>query len=299
MHRFGPFEVDFAASELRRSGSQVRIQEQPLRILEILLDQPGELVSRERLRERLWPSDTFVDFERSLNAAVAKLRQALHDSADHPVYVETVARKGYRFIAPVTETAAEPDPAQTASGWSRRRAALLAVAALVICASAALLAWAKLRHQSLDTPGAPHDSGTLRFTVAMPEGTEIADAPYVPNAAISPDGQALALVVSPTGTVAGSIWIRPLASEVARRLDGTEGAALPFWSPDSREIGFFAGGQLKSVAASGEPVRVLCDSAELPFGASWGREGVIVYSAGSQLYSVNASGGPCRQLTRF
>ncbi|HEY3455330.1 MAG TPA: winged helix-turn-helix domain-containing protein [Bryobacteraceae bacterium] len=294
MHRFGPFEVDFAASELRRSGSQVRIQEQPLRILEILLEQPGELVSRERLRERLWPSDTFVDFERSLNAAVAKLRQALHDSADRPVYVETVARKGYRFIAPVTEIGAEPQPAQTDSGPSRPRAALLAVAALVVCASAALLAWAKFRHA-----GALHDGETLRFTVAMPEGTEIADAPYVPNAAISPDGRALAFVASPTGTVAGSIWIRLLASEVARRLDGTEGAALPFWSPDSRQIGFFAGGQLKSVAASGEPVRVLCDSAELPFGASWGREGVIVYSAGSQLYSVNASGGPCRQLARF
>src|SRR5690348_65432 len=126
MHRFGPFEVDFATSELRRSGSRVRIQEQPLRILEILLERPGELVSRERLRERLWPSDTFVDFERGLNAAVAKLRQSLHDSADHPVYVETVARKGYRFIAPVTDMAAEPEPVQIASRPRRRRVALLA-----------------------------------------------------------------------------------------------------------------------------------------------------------------------------
>lgn len=133
----------------------------------------------------------------------------------------------------------------------------------------------------------------------MPEGTEIAGAPYVANAAISPDGRTLALVVSPTGTLTGSIWIRPLASEAARRLDGTEGATLPFWSPDSREIGFFAGGQLKSVAASSGPVRVLCDSGELAYGASWGRADVIVYSAGDQLYSVNAGGGPCRQLTRF
>jgi DNA-binding winged helix-turn-helix (wHTH) protein len=106
--------VDFSASELRQSGSRVRIQEQPLRLLEILLEQPGEPVTRERLREALWASDTFVDFERSLNAAVAKLRQALHDSADRPVYVETVARKGYRFIAPVTPMAALPE--QTVSG---------------------------------------------------------------------------------------------------------------------------------------------------------------------------------------
>lgn len=81
MRRFGPFEVDFSTSELRKSGSRVRIQEQTLRLLEILLEQPGDLVTREQVRERLWPSYTFVDFERSLNAAVAKLRQALHDSA--------------------------------------------------------------------------------------------------------------------------------------------------------------------------------------------------------------------------
>src|SRR5690242_9944821 len=290
MHRFGPFEVDFATSELRRSGSRVRIQEQPLRILEILLEQPGELVSRERLRERLWPSDTFVDFERSLNAAVAKLRQALHDSADRPVYVETVSRKGYRFIAPVTE-ATEPEPAPITSRPSRRRAALLAAAALVVCASVILLVWAKFRHRET-----LNDGGSIRFTVAMPEGTELADASYAANAVISPDGRALALVLSPTGTVARSIWIRPFASEAARRLEGTEGATLPFWSPDSREIGFFAGGQLKSVAAANGSVRVLCDSGELAYGASWGRADVIVYSAGDHLYAVNAGGGPCRQL---
>src|SRR3954454_14506771 len=138
MQRFGPFEVDFATSELRRSGSRVRIQEQPLRILEILLEQPGELITRERLRDRLWPSDTFVDFERSLNAAVAKLRQALHDSADRPVYVETVARKGYRFIAPVTPMAAVPEQtgaAPTRAASIRRRIAFLAA----VCAGAVVL----------------------------------------------------------------------------------------------------------------------------------------------------------------
>ena len=79
----------------------MHIQEQPLRILGALLERPGELVTREELRERLWPAETFVNFERSLNAAVAKLRQVLADSAEQPRYVETVARRGYRFIAPV------------------------------------------------------------------------------------------------------------------------------------------------------------------------------------------------------
>src|SRR3954452_661191 len=103
MPRFGPFEVDFTTSELRKSGTRVRIQEQPLRILETLLATPGEIVTREELRDRLWPSGTFVDFDGSLNAAVGKLRQSLNDSADRPRYVETVARKGYRFIGSVTE----------------------------------------------------------------------------------------------------------------------------------------------------------------------------------------------------
>src|ERR1051325_9549988 len=104
MPRFGPFEVDFAKAEMHKSGVRIRIQEQPLRILETLLEKHGELVTREELRDRLWPADTFVDFERSLNAAVGKLSQSLNDSADRPLYIETVARKGYRFIAPVIES---------------------------------------------------------------------------------------------------------------------------------------------------------------------------------------------------
>jgi DNA-binding winged helix-turn-helix (wHTH) protein len=120
MPRFGPFEI--AEGKLLKNGIRVRIQEQPLRILESLLDRPGELVTREELRDRLWQSDTFVDFERSLNAAVAKLRQCLNDSAEQPLYVETIARKGYRFIAPVTgDTVPEVLPAPTSETMPRPR----------------------------------------------------------------------------------------------------------------------------------------------------------------------------------
>src|SRR3954452_1465481 len=103
MPQFGPFEIDFAKSEMLKHGTRIRIQEQPLAILKALLERPGEIVTREELRDLLWPAGTFVDFERSLNAAVGKLRRSLNDSADRPLYVETLARKGYRFIAPVTE----------------------------------------------------------------------------------------------------------------------------------------------------------------------------------------------------
>ena len=99
---FGVFEVDTRSGELRRQGSKVKLQEQPFQVLVSLLERPGEVVTREELTKRLWPDNTFVDFERGLNAAVAKLRLALNDSAEQPLYVETVARKGYRFIATVS-----------------------------------------------------------------------------------------------------------------------------------------------------------------------------------------------------
>src|ERR1700741_3802493 len=96
--QFGVFEVDFRAGELRRRGGKVKLQEQPLQILQILLESPGEVVTREELQQRIWPSDTFVDFDHGLNNAIRRLREALGDSADTPRYIETLARRGYRFI---------------------------------------------------------------------------------------------------------------------------------------------------------------------------------------------------------
>jgi DNA-binding winged helix-turn-helix (wHTH) protein len=99
--RFGMFEVDLAAGELRKSGARVRLQEQPFQVLAYLLQHPGEIVTREELRQKLWPADTFVDFDHSLNTAVNKVREALGDSASSPRYLETVARRGYRFLAQI------------------------------------------------------------------------------------------------------------------------------------------------------------------------------------------------------
>src|SRR5258707_6903232 len=98
---FGSFEADLRAGELWRNGSKVRLQEQPFQVLTVLLEKPGEVVTREELRNRLWPADTFVDFDHGLNAAVKRLRDALGDSAENPRFVETLARRGYRFVAPV------------------------------------------------------------------------------------------------------------------------------------------------------------------------------------------------------
>src|SRR6266852_5461711 len=99
--RFGTFELNLQTGELRQRGQKVKLQEQPLQILAALLERPGEMVTREELRNKLWPVDTCVDFDHSLNAAIKRLRDALGESADAPVFIETLARRGYRFIAPV------------------------------------------------------------------------------------------------------------------------------------------------------------------------------------------------------
>jgi len=127
MLKFGPYLVDLAAGEVRKNGSRIRLQEKPLRVLVLLAERQGQVVTREELKKHLWPEDTFVDFETGLNTAVSKLRDALSDSADTPRYIETIPRRGYRFISPVEfvnghrshaatlESAASPAPATLAT----------------------------------------------------------------------------------------------------------------------------------------------------------------------------------------
>ena len=113
--RFGVFEVDLRSGELRKQGIRLRLQEQPFQILVLLLERPGEVVTRDDLRHRLWPDGTFVDFEHSLNAAIKRLRAALGDSADNPRFIETLHRRGYRFIVPVAGAARDGRSAITPS----------------------------------------------------------------------------------------------------------------------------------------------------------------------------------------
>ena len=108
--RFGEFEVDLAAGELRKGGVKVRLQDQPFRMLAVLLARPGEVVTREELRAELWRDDTYVDFDRSLNTAANKLREALGDSASRPRFVETLPRRGYRFLGRIEEADTAPRP---------------------------------------------------------------------------------------------------------------------------------------------------------------------------------------------
>jgi TolB-like protein/DNA-binding winged helix-turn-helix (wHTH) protein/Tfp pilus assembly protein PilF len=139
--RFGSFELDRRAGELRKHGVKVRLQEKPLRVLETLLEHPGQAVSREELRGRLWAADTFVDFDNGLNTAVNKLRSALRDSADHAKYVETLGGRGYRFVAPV-EAVVEP---RRMRWW---RTAVLAGSIVLAAAVARYTLWSPAGSQS-------------------------------------------------------------------------------------------------------------------------------------------------------
>jgi len=168
---FGAFEVDLRAGELRRNGRKVRIQNQPFQILAMLLERPGEVVTREEMRARLWPAETFVDFDHGLNSAVRRLRDALGESAEKPKYVETLGRRGYRFIFPVEGSAAGKhqgvvEPARTAATVvpisvasapdtkdrePRSRARVKVAVAAIIATTAATLAYVWVRGAAVPT----------------------------------------------------------------------------------------------------------------------------------------------------
>jgi DNA-binding winged helix-turn-helix (wHTH) protein len=133
--RFGTFEVDVRVGELRKQGVRIKLQEQPFLVLKVLLARHGEIVSREELRSQIWSADTFVDFDNGLNTAINKLREALGDSADSPRFIETLPRRGYRFIAPVTDvdgtTRGSPAEVRAATPAPSRKIAV-AVALVVL-----------------------------------------------------------------------------------------------------------------------------------------------------------------------
>jgi Tol biopolymer transport system component/DNA-binding winged helix-turn-helix (wHTH) protein len=179
--RFGTFEVNLQTGELRHAGQKIKLQEQPFQVLASLLERPGEVVTRDELRNKLWPGDTFVDFDHSLNAAIKRLRDALGESADAPVFIETLARRGYRFIAPVNGfsdpggIAAVPRQGKS-SFFLRHRIAVACLSPIVI----AVLVWAAWR-----LPVRRTEVIERRLTSNSAENS-------VSSAAISPDGKYLA-----------------------------------------------------------------------------------------------------------
>ena len=276
--RFGPFDADLQTQELRKHGVRLRLPRQSFQILKMLLERPGSLITREELRQVLWASDTFVDFDHGLNAAVNRLREVLGDSADEPRMVETLPRRGYRFIGEIAlpPTAPEPPGATPASTlpataevlpsadtrWTRPRigAALLAA---VTCICLAMFIFLRWRNRS-----APRSLAAVPFT-ALPGW---ADFP-----AFSPDGSRIAFSwIEAPGDASKTVnlYVKKIGSENLLRLTSHPSELIaPAWSPDGKQIAFhrlFKGeGGIYVVPAEGGPERKL-RSTHASFGPSMG-----------------------------
>ena len=278
---FGPFEFDARSGLLRNGVSEQYLADQPLSLLTALVERPGELVTREELRQRLWPDGTFVGFDHGLNSAINRLREALNDSADTPRLIETIPRRGYRLLVPIvvarpTIPAAMADahvdstlddractainldqPAEAyqatpheTSGTTKRTRRLLwwmAVTAIGVLSLGGLL-WPRRGAQP-----AP-----LLANVALDVPADWRNFKNH-SPAISPDSQYLAIsAFHRSGRSA--IWLRPLGGTTWHMLSHTENGTGPFWSPDGRSIGFFAEDKLKVLRLAEGSVRVVCDA---------------------------------------
>ena len=239
--RFSSFELDLQSGELRKAGVLVGLQEQSLKVLVELLARPGELVTREQLRQRLWPNGTFVDYEHGLNAVINRLREALGDSADSPRFIQTVPRRGYRFIASVeggTETVAgEPVapasvtrdlPASQSNPPRKRigRSTAIAVAGLILMVAMVAAIGLLRRTPTIDSP--PTRIVSL---------TRLAGKESWP--AFAPDGEQVAFAWTGEKFDQTDVYVTLVGSTDVRRVttDPADDFA-PSWSPDGRRIAF-------------------------------------------------------------
>ena len=290
--RFDVFEIDLQAGELRKQGRKVKVQEQPLRVLSLLLKRSGQVVTREELREQLWPADTFVDFDHGLNSAVARLREALRDSADKPRFIETIAKRGYRFIAPIeadnqpvaNARAEAQDHTQNSSDrWNLSRLSLFASLGLaLVCVPVVVLVYPKTLAPSQDK-------------IEVVPLTALHGFQATP--AFSPDGTLVAFRQSDGANKAG-IYAAAVGGEKTVQLTSDMGDCCPAWSPDSRRIAFsrYSDGVLSILtvpALGGEEHRLYRGQESMGGGLSWSPDGNYV------AYVASPSGDRTRSSISF
>ena len=225
--RFGIFEIDLRSQELRKAGVKLKLTGQPFQVLALLLEQPGEIVTREELQKRLWP-DTFVDGDHNLNTAINKIREVLGDSAESPRFVETLPRRGYRFIAPVEGNGAVAPPAQPDKShepglrqWAPRSAIL--IAAVILIAAAGIFLYERRR---VSPPAAQRMLNRLTFD----EGLQV-------GATWSPDSRFIAYSSNRGGKF--DIWVQQVSGGDPVQITKEPGQNWqPDWSPDGKYIAY-------------------------------------------------------------
>jgi Tol biopolymer transport system component/DNA-binding winged helix-turn-helix (wHTH) protein len=305
--RFSTFEVNLHTGELRQRGQKVKLQEQPLQVLTALLERPGELVTREELRSKLWPVDTFVDFEHSLNAAIKRLRDALGESAETPIFIETLARRGYRFIAPIVQDAgprSETHQRTPASGSDHsitptssaaaqvaelhtaggKKLWKIVPAAILVIALAGILAWLGRPlppPRVLQTTQITHD-GITKQNGALTDGSRL----YI---AETNGGNTFLVEVSVTGGETSTIPT-PFAN-----------VGISDISPDHSQLlseslaGTEEEGQLWTVPIPAGAPRRLADL--VGHSGVWSRDGRrLAFGKGSDIYMANGDGTDARKL---
>jgi Tol biopolymer transport system component/DNA-binding winged helix-turn-helix (wHTH) protein len=292
LYEFGSFQLNAAKRLLSRAGEPVTLAPKTFDLLLLLVEGEGRVLNKRELMNALW-ADTFVE-EASLSYQIAALRKAFGKEGDE--WIETVPKHGYRFAATVTKVAgdgARPDEStglqSTPSRLPRQRAAwLIAGVAVLLAGVFSLLYFRQLRQTE------PNEQ-PVRFFVAPPDKVVLYAAPP----AVSPDARMLAFVgIDADGKT--RLWVRPLSSLKAELVPGTEGAVSPFWSPDSRSIGFFADGKLKRGDLNGGPPQILCDaSADVRPVGTWSRQSVILFNSFDRrgLFQVPANGGEPRPVS--
>lgn len=306
-YTFADFTIDVRARQLYRAGVRVPLTTKAFDVLLSLVRREGEIASKDTLISEVW-RDTFVS-EDSLTQNISLLRRLLDDDVAQPKFITTVARVGYRFIAPVSSASGEvTPPSETGMGRAIDSEAVPAPQALM--AAAQRLRQPRMRWlyamlvltvgigvglmlASTDNASSPGER-RFRFAPDLPKESTLAS-----GGVVSPDGRHIAFIARDRPSGETRLWVRTLSTASTQAIPGSGGALHPFWSPDSRSIAFFGGHKLHRVMLGGGEPTVVCDtSLPRPPGGTWNERGDILFADGVGLSLVPAQGGEPRRIVR-